>query len=72
MEVISKEEVHSVLGCIWSQEGTRRYFVNVGDRQVVEKIEECVGRFVVGSSFRCVTENFEWAFVGVYGPNDDM
>jgi hypothetical protein len=42
------------------------------DRRVVEKIEECMGRFVVVCSFRCVTENFEWAFAGVYGPNDDV
>jgi hypothetical protein len=28
-------------------------------KRVVEKIEECVGRYVVACSFRCVTENFE-------------
>jgi hypothetical protein len=26
---------------------------------------------VVAFAFRCVIQNFEWAFVGVYGPNDD-
>jgi hypothetical protein len=41
------------------------------DRREVEKIEKCVGRYVVAFAFRCVIQNFEWAFVGVYGPNDD-
>jgi hypothetical protein len=27
---------------------------------------------VVACSFRCFTENFEWAYAGVYGPNDDV
>jgi hypothetical protein len=36
----------------------------------VEKIKECVGKFVVACSFKCVTENFEWAFAGDYGPDD--
>jgi hypothetical protein len=31
-----------------------------------------VGRFVVACSFRCVMENFEWAFTGIYGPNGDV
>jgi hypothetical protein len=39
---------------------------------VVEKIEECVGRFVVTCAFRCMTKNFDWAFAGVYEPNDDV
>jgi hypothetical protein len=37
------------------------------DKRMVEKIEERVGRYVVA----CVTENFDWAFLGVYGPNDN-
>ena len=41
------------------------------DRRVVEKIEECVGRFVVACMFRSVTSNCEWAFARVYRPNDD-
>jgi hypothetical protein len=32
---------------------------------VVEKIDECMGRFVVAFSFRCVTKNFKWAFAGI-------
>jgi len=39
---------------------------------VVGKIEDCAGKFVVACSFICVTENFKWAFAGVYGPNDNV
>jgi hypothetical protein len=38
----------------------------------VEEVEECVGSFVVACSFISVIENFEWAFAGQYGPNDDV
>jgi hypothetical protein len=41
------------------------------DRRVVEKIEECVGRYVVACAFQSVTTNFDWEFAGVYKPNDD-
>jgi hypothetical protein len=41
------------------------------DMRVIEKIEECVGRFAVACVFKSVTENCEWAFAGVYGPNND-
>jgi hypothetical protein len=37
--------------------------------QVVEKIEVCVGEYVVACSFRNVDNVSAWAFVGVYGPN---
>jgi len=40
------------------------------DMRVVEKIEACVVTFLVVCSFRSVSHNFEWAIVGVYGPND--
>ena len=39
---------------------------------MVEKIEECVGKFVVACVFKSVTENFERAFAGIYGPNVDV
>jgi hypothetical protein len=43
----------------------------VRDRRVVEKLEVCEGRFPIASSFRSIGDKFEWAFVGVYGPNND-
>jgi hypothetical protein len=38
---------------------------------VVEKVEECIGRYTVACSLRNTGDNVVWAFRGVYGPNDD-
>jgi hypothetical protein len=40
------------------------------DRRVVEKVDECVGRYTLAVSLRNADDNFMWAFGGVYGPND--
>lgn len=78
MEVISREVVHSVWGCIhvdWLYLGLRGAsggILLMWDRRVVEKLEECVGRYVVACAFKSVKEHFEWAFAGVYGPKDDV
>jgi hypothetical protein len=77
MEVISMEVVHSVWGCAhvdWvylSSKGASGGILLMWGRRVVEKIEERVGRYVVACAFRCVMTDFDWAFAGVYGPNDD-
>jgi len=42
------------------------------DRQVVEKIGDCLDNSSVACSFRSVVDNVLWAFAGVYGPNDDF
>ena len=39
------------------------------DSRVVEKVEETVGHFSVSCKFKNVGDHFEWAFIGVYGPN---
>ena len=36
---------------------------------VVEKIEEAVGHFSISCRFKNVSDQFEWAFTGIYGPN---
>ena len=36
---------------------------------VVEKIEEVVGHFSISCRFKNVSDQFEWAFTGIYGPN---
>lgn len=41
------------------------------DRQVVEKIEEAMGTFSVSCKFRMVSNQYEWIFSDVYGPNRD-
>jgi hypothetical protein len=77
MEVINIEVVRSVWGCVyvdWIYLGARGVsggILLMWDRRVVEKIEECVGRFVVACMFRSVTKNCELAFARVYSPNDD-
>jgi hypothetical protein len=77
MEVINVEVIRSVWGCTyvdWIYLGSACAsggILLMWDRRVVEKIEECVGKFIVACVFRSVTENCEWAFAGVYGPNDD-
>ncbi len=37
------------------------------DRRVVEKMDEAVGLFSVSCKFRCVADQYDWAFSGVYG-----
>jgi hypothetical protein len=77
MEVISREVVRSVWGCIhvdWVYLGSRWALGGIllmWDRRVVKKVEECVGRYVVACAFQSVTTNFDWEFAGVYKPNDD-
>jgi hypothetical protein len=77
MVVINIEVIRSVWGCTFvdwiylESTGASRGILLMWDRRVVEKIEECVGRFVVACVFRSVIENCEWAFAGVYGPNND-
>jgi hypothetical protein len=34
-------------------------------RIVVEMLEDCMGRFIVTCSFRCVSDNFDCAFARV-------
>jgi hypothetical protein len=72
------EVVRSVWGCNYvdwlyiGSMGASRGILIMWDRRVMKKIEECVGRFMVACVFRSVTENFERAFAGVYGPNVDV
>jgi hypothetical protein len=62
--------VFMLIGCIWVQGGPSGGILLMWDRRVVEKLEECVGRYVVACAFKSVKEHFEWAFSGVYGPKD--
>jgi exonuclease III len=77
LELITREMVYSVWGCAyvdWLYLGSRGAsggILLMWDRRVVEKVEEYVGRYVVACAFRSVSDNVEWGFAGVYGPNDD-
>ncbi|XP_042984409.1 uncharacterized protein LOC122313450 isoform X2 [Carya illinoinensis] len=42
------------------------------DKRVVERLEDCEGDFFVACSFVSIEDGFQWAFVGVYGPNLDV
>jgi hypothetical protein len=41
------------------------------DRRVVEKVDEAVGHFSLSCKFRCVADQYEWAFSGVYDLQTD-
>ena len=56
----------------WSYLGTcgaSRGVLVMWDTQVVNKMEEAVGRFSVSCKFTNVSDQFVWAFTGVYDPN---
>jgi exonuclease III len=77
MEVISREVVRSLWGChhvdwcFMGASGASGGILIMWDRRVVEKVDDCVGRYTLAVSLRNVDDNFLWAFGGVYGPNDD-
>jgi hypothetical protein len=41
------------------------------DGRVVEKLRGLCGRFIFICSFQCVSDNFDWVFVGMCGPNNE-
>ena len=43
----------------------------VWDKRVFEKMDVIVGQFSVSVLLRGVVDDFVWACIGVYGPNDD-
>jgi exonuclease III len=77
MAVISREVVRSLWGCHYvdwcymEASGASGGILLMWDRRVVEKVEECVGRYIVTCSLHNTGDNVVWAFGGVYGPNDD-
>jgi hypothetical protein len=77
MEVITMAVVRSLWGCQhvdWCYMeacGASGGILIMWDRRVVEKMDECMGRYTLACSLRNTDDNFMWAFGGVYGPNDD-
>ena len=37
----------------------------------MEKVKEAMGHFLVSHKFKNVGDQFEWAFIGIYGPNSN-
>ena len=57
--------------CYLGSSGTPGGILLMWDRRVVEKVEDCVRRFIVVCSFWSVSDKFEQAFAGMYGPNNE-
>lgn len=38
-------------------------------KRMVEKMDECVGEFMMAISFKNAADEYLWAFMSVYGPN---
>lgn len=38
----------------------------------MEKIEECMDNYTMVCKFRSISNQFEWTFANVYGPNSDV
>ena len=43
----------------------------IWDKRVIEKLDVIVGKFSISVLLRGVVDDFVWACIGVYGPNDD-
>ena len=75
MEWVTRGLVRSIWSCPYidwlylSSKGASGGILLIWDQRVVEKIEEIVGHFLVCCRFKNVSDQFEWAFTGVYGPN---
>ena len=74
-EWVTRGLVRSLWSCPYidwlylGSEGASSGILLMWDRRVVEKIEEAVGHFSISCRFKNVSDQFEWAFTGIYGPN---
>lgn len=55
--------------CYSPSKGASGGILVIWDGRVVEKIEECVGEYIVACSFINIEDGFSSVFVGVYGHN---
>ena len=75
LEWVTRGIVRSIWSCPYidwlylGSEGASGGILLMWDRRVVEKIEEAVGFFSISCRFKNVSDQFEWAFTGIYGPN---
>ena len=74
LEWITRGIVQSIWSCPYIDrlylgfEGAFGSILLMWDRRVVEEVEEVVGHFSVSCRFKNVGDQFEWAFIGAYGP----
>ena len=75
LEWVTKGLVRSIWSCPYidwlylGSEGASGGILLMWDIRVVEKIVEAVGHFSISCRFKNVSDQFEWAFTGIYGPN---
>uniref|UniRef100_A0A2N9GXN7 Reverse transcriptase domain-containing protein n=1 Tax=Fagus sylvatica TaxID=28930 RepID=A0A2N9GXN7_FAGSY len=75
IEAVSDKECSKIMeGRDWKyleSEGASRGVLIMWDKRVHE-VQDCVkGQFSISCRFKNVQDQFEWAFLGVYGPNVD-
>jgi hypothetical protein len=56
-------------GVVWIPVGSLGHPDHVGDKRVVEKVDECVEDCTLAISFKNVVDHFVWIFASVYGPS---
>lgn len=77
MELISLTIIYSLRNCChvgWSfflLKGASGGILVMWDKMVVEQTDECVGRYMVATSFKNVEDGYQWSFAGVYGANSN-
>ena len=75
MEWVTRGLVRSIWSCPYidwlylGSKGASGGILLMWDQRVVEKIEEAMGHFSVSCRFKNVSDQFEWAFTSIYGPN---
>ena len=75
LEWVTRGLVRSIWSCPYvdwlylGSEGASGGILLMWDRRVVEKIKEAVGQFSISCRFKNVSDQFEWAFTGIYGLN---
>ena len=71
---VTRELVQSLWGCVqvdWCALGSHGASGGILLMWEVEKVEALEGSYSIACSFRSVSDDFKWAFAGVYGPNMD-
>ena len=77
METISTGVVRSIWGSPFvgwdfqAAEGASGGMLLMWDKRVMEQLDVAKGEFTLSCKFKCVEDECEWMFSGVYGPNRD-
>ncbi|KAG6667899.1 hypothetical protein CIPAW_01G132400 [Carya illinoinensis] len=77
LKLISRRIIRSIWNCQFvgwiylPSKGASGGILVMWDKRVVECIDEFIGEYSVGCSFKNSKDGFLWAFARVYGPNLD-